>query len=132
MYACIFVMHMSIAWKKLILQSIKSCLLIVANCLIVMGRHSCNCYNIHTGNNVFGKDVATLLQRLGSSTEREAYILMDKINPPSQLGFILRPSVDDKLHPIPLISELGVFGVFVRYVCGTLTQYLGVHLNTWV
>ena len=70
---------------------------------------------LSSGNNIYGKDVATLLQGIGSSVEREAYILMDRIHPPPQMGFILRPDSVGKIEPVPLIGELGVFGVYVRY-----------------
>ena len=40
---------------------------------------------------------------------------MDRINPPTQLGYML-PSSAVTVEPLPLTSELGVFGVFVRYV----------------
>ena len=56
----------------------------------------------------------TLLQDIGTTSEREAYIVMDRINPPTQLGYMLRSSAVS-VEPLPLNSELGVFGVFVRY-----------------
>ena len=40
---------------------------------------------------------------------------MDRINPPTQPGYML-PSSAVIVEPLPLTSELGVFGVFVRYV----------------
>lgn len=55
----------------------------------------------------------TLLQDVGTTGEREAYILMDRVNPPPQRGFVLRSGAAS-VEPLPLISELGVFGVFVR------------------
>ena len=67
----------------------------------------------HTGNNYFGEEVGTVLRRIGRSPEREAYILMDRVRPPTQQGFILRPGIS-QLVPIPLISELGIFGVYVK------------------
>ena len=57
----------------------------------------------------------TLLQDIGTHRERQAYILMDRVNPPPQRGFILRPGAV-RVEPLPLISELGVFGIFVRYI----------------
>ena len=69
---------------------------------------------ITVGNNYYGEEVRTLLQDVGTTSEREAYILMDRVNPPTQLGFILRSGAVS-VEPMPLISELGVFGVFVRY-----------------
>ena len=40
---------------------------------------------------------------------------MDRVNPPTQIGYMLRSSAVT-VEPQPLNSELGVFGVFVRYV----------------
>ena len=56
----------------------------------------------------------TLLQDIGTHSERQAYILMDRVNPPPQRGFVLRSGAV-RVEPLPLISELGVFGIFVRY-----------------
>ena len=58
----------------------------------------------------------SLFQDIGSTSEREAYILMDRVNPPTQVGFILRPDAVS-VEKLPLISELGVFGIYVRCVC---------------
>ena len=66
------------------------------------------------GNNYYGERMKTLLQDIGRTSEREAYILMDRIIPPTQLGYML-PSSAVTVKPLPLTSELGVFGVFVRY-----------------
>ena len=65
------------------------------------------------GNNYYGEQVKVLLQDIGTTSEREAYILMDRVNPPTQLGFILHSGAVT-VEPLPLISELGVFGIFVR------------------
>ena len=69
---------------------------------------------MYVGNNYYGEQVKTLLQDIGTTSEREAYILMERVNPPTQLGYILRSGAVT-VEPLPLISELGVFGVFVRY-----------------
>jgi hypothetical protein len=72
------------------------------------------------GNNYYGEEVKTLLQGIGTTSEREAYILMDRINPPTQPGFILHSGAVT-VEPLPLISELGVFGIFVRYESLTIS-----------
>lgn len=82
-------------------------------------------YTVYLGNNFYGEQVKTLLQEIGTTSEREAYILMDRVNPPTQLGFILRPGAVS-VEPLPLISELGVFGIYVRYADPHHTQrYVG-------
>lgn len=65
------------------------------------------------GNNVYGRDVKTVLQKLGSSRERSAYILMDRIFPPSQLNYIIRPNGDKIPEPAEVVSELGIYGVLI-------------------
>ena len=40
------------------------------------------------GNNIFGADIRTLLKNIGSSQEREKYILMERIQAPSVPGVI--------------------------------------------
>ena len=67
------------------------------------------------GNNYYGDEVRTLLEKICDSDEREAYILMDKVNPLAQSGFILRPGATSTTS-LQLICELGVFGIFVRWV----------------
>ena len=56
-----------------------------------------------------------MLEEIRDSDERAAYILMDKVNPLTQSGFILPPGATST-KPVQLVSELGIFGVFVRYV----------------
>ncbi len=48
------------------------------------------------------------------STERVAYILMDKIHPTPLQNYLLRR--DTTLKISNCLSELGVFGAYVRYV----------------
>jgi len=68
----------------------------------------------HTvGNNLYGEEVGTFLRRIGRSPERETYILMDRVHPPTQPGFILRAGTS-QLQPLSLVSELGILGVYVK------------------
>ena len=55
-----------------------------------------------------------LLEEIHDSDERSAYILMDKVNPVPQPGFILPPGATST-KPVQIVNELGIFGVFVRY-----------------
>ncbi len=65
------------------------------------------------GNNYYGKDVQSLLQRIGSTKEREFYILMDRIRPRTQDALILAKHMF-QTSPTPIVGELGVYGGFVR------------------
>lgn len=58
---------------------------------------------------MYGEDIPKFIQSL-KPAEREAYILMDLISPPSFKNFISRKGV---YQEGPVISELGIYGVFV-------------------
>ncbi|XP_077283408.1 glutathione synthetase-like isoform X3 [Arctopsyche grandis] len=65
------------------------------------------------GNNIYGAEIRTALQRFGNSPERTAYILMERISPPICPGYIVRPG-QSGLPPVSrLVSELGIFGVII-------------------
>lgn len=40
---------------------------------------------LFSGNNFYGDGLRTRLEEIGRSTEREAYILMDRVCPPTQV-----------------------------------------------
>jgi glutathione synthase len=65
------------------------------------------------GHNLFKEELKTRLVEMSSSKEREQYILMDLINAPSFPGCILKSS-ESVPTEIPVISELGIYGAFVR------------------
>ena len=62
------------------------------------------------GNNVYGEDITKVLPSL-SSTERAAYILMQRIFPPGQDSLLLLRG--GLLMPCKALSELGVYGAFL-------------------
>ncbi|XP_029012858.1 glutathione synthetase [Betta splendens] len=64
------------------------------------------------GNNIYGSEICQVLEGVKNSTERMAYILMDKINPTPVQNYLLRR--DAPLRISCCVSELGVFGVYVR------------------
>lgn len=66
------------------------------------------------GNNLYGAELFRVLQEVKGSTERTAYILMDKIHPAPSQNILLRR--DASLKVSNCLSELGVFGAYVRYV----------------
>ena len=41
------------------------------------------------GNNVYGEDIAPFLRKIRDSEERDAYILMDRINPPTTKNYVV-------------------------------------------
>ena len=66
------------------------------------------------GNNIYGSEICDVLQGVKGSTERTAYILMDKIHPAPVQNYLLRR--DAPLTISSCLSELGAFGTFVRCV----------------
>jgi len=63
------------------------------------------------GNNVYGDDIRPFLQNIKDSEERNAYILMDRIQPPVTTNYMVRPGKDPEL--VEVISELGIFGYVI-------------------
>ncbi|MBN3273634.1 GSHB synthetase, partial [Polyodon spathula] len=64
------------------------------------------------GNNIYGEDMCKVLHNVKESSERTAYILMDKIRPQPVKNVLLR-----KGSPLTLstcLCELGMYGVYVR------------------
>uniref|UniRef100_A0A672ZL99 Glutathione synthetase n=1 Tax=Sphaeramia orbicularis TaxID=375764 RepID=A0A672ZL99_9TELE len=64
------------------------------------------------GNNIYGSEICQVLEAVKDSTERTAYILMDKIHPAPVHNYLLRR--DAPLKMSTCLSELGVFGAYVR------------------
>ncbi|KAM9350570.1 glutathione synthetase-like [Symphorus nematophorus] len=64
------------------------------------------------GNNIYGSEICQVLQGVKESTERMAYILMDKIHPAPVQNYLLRR--DAPLQITNCLSELGAFGAYVR------------------
>ncbi|XP_031566892.1 glutathione synthetase-like [Actinia tenebrosa] len=64
------------------------------------------------GNNFYGDDIKTTLNKMKNAHERSQYILMDKIRPPSFKNYIIRPELEKPVLT-DVISELGIFGVLI-------------------
>lgn len=64
------------------------------------------------GNNLYGEELKQLLEKIKDSPERASYILMDKITPQTSMNYLLRAHSPLKISEC--VSELGVFGVYVR------------------
>eukprot|EP00090_Calanus_glacialis_P028451 TRINITY_DN4569_c0_g1_i2.p1 TRINITY_DN4569_c0_g1~~TRINITY_DN4569_c0_g1_i2.p1 ORF type:complete len:481 (-),score=128.38 TRINITY_DN4569_c0_g1_i2:814-2256(-) len=75
------------------------------------------------GNNVYGADIKPFLENIKDSEERNAFILMDRIQPPVTTNYMVRPGQNAKL--VDVISELGIFG----YVIGDKNT---IHTNKHV
>uniref|UniRef100_A0A8C8F0T1 Glutathione synthetase n=1 Tax=Oncorhynchus tshawytscha TaxID=74940 RepID=A0A8C8F0T1_ONCTS len=65
------------------------------------------------GNNLYGAEICQVLEGVKQSTERMAYILMDKVQPRPVHNYLLRLGTPLKLSTC--LSELGVFGAYVRH-----------------
>ncbi|XP_037336435.1 glutathione synthetase [Pungitius pungitius] len=65
------------------------------------------------GNNIYGAEICRVLRAAEGSSARTAYILMDKIQPGGVQNYLLRR--DGPLEISNCLSELGVFGTYVRH-----------------
>lgn len=65
------------------------------------------------GNNIYGAEICRVLERVRGSSERTAYILMEKIQPRPLHNYLLRQGAELRLSSC--LSELGVFGAYVRH-----------------
>lgn len=67
------------------------------------------------GNNIYGEKVREALLEMKNSQERSGWILMDRIIPPVQSNYLIRPgeSVNNVLALKDVVSELGIFGVVI-------------------
>ena len=64
------------------------------------------------GNNVYGGDIPPFLESIRDSSERSAYILMDRIHPPITSNYMVRPGWA-KAQRKDVVSELGIFGYLI-------------------
>ena len=64
------------------------------------------------GNNVYGEDIVPFLEKIKDSSERDAYILMDRIFPPKTINYMVRPGWKEP-KKTEVISELGIFGYII-------------------
>lgn len=65
------------------------------------------------GNNVYGEKVHEVLQSMTDTQEQTAWILMERIIPPVEKGYIVRPDGPEVPQLVDLVSELGIFGVVI-------------------
>lgn len=62
------------------------------------------------GNNIYGDKIKEQLELMKDSKDRTAWILMERIYPPSQRSYLIR-GIDQDLEKTECISELGIYGV---------------------
>nr|KAG5712819.1 hypothetical protein BaRGS_007416 [Batillaria attramentaria] len=63
------------------------------------------------GNNLYGVEMKARLEEIGSTPEREAYILMEKIAPLSERNYLVKQGLPIALTDV--VSELGTYGVHI-------------------
>ncbi|CAH2292572.1 glutathione synthetase [Pelobates cultripes] len=64
------------------------------------------------GNNIYGEEIKEVLEKVKDSIERTSFILMDKIRPRPLKNCLLKAG--GQIQISECISELGMFGVYVR------------------
>lgn len=83
------------------------------------------------GNNYYGRELASFLERHRGSDVLSGYVLMQRIFPRSQTAVCLKKG---KVSTISSISELGIYGVFLgdgsEDVAPMFNQYAGYLLRT--
>jgi hypothetical protein len=74
-----------------------------------------------SGNNIYGFDVSETLLRLQKegTDGNAAYILMQRIFPAVFATFLMRDGI---CHKDYAISELGIYGAYLRYMCFAFIQ----------
>ncbi|PIN14959.1 Glutathione synthetase [Handroanthus impetiginosus] len=79
------------------------------------------------GNNIYGDDVRLALQRMQKEGMEEdaAYILMQRIFPTISPAILMREGISHKEH---VISELGVYGTYLRNKTKVIMNYHSGHL----
>lgn len=65
------------------------------------------------GNNLYGSDVKKALELMKDKPERTAWILMDRIHPPLQRNYQIRPGSSTDTEIKDVVSELGIYGVII-------------------
>lgn len=77
----------------------------------------------NVGNNIYGEDVSKKLVKLQQegSEELAAYILMQRIFPRASLAYLVQAGT---CHQEQVISELGIYGAYLRFANLSLFSYL--------
>lgn len=80
------------------------------------------------GNNIYGENIPKILSDLGRKKERSAYILMNRIQPPVNSNYIIRPGQNREPVLEDVVSELGIFGVIIGTKDKILTNKQAGHM----
>jgi len=83
------------------------------------------------GNNVYGEKVREVLQSMTNSKEQTAWILMERIIPPVEKGYIIRPDGPEIPQIVDLVSELGIFGVVIGKYGNPNSRLIHMHRHRW-
>nr|KAG5707974.1 hypothetical protein BaRGS_025112 [Batillaria attramentaria] len=62
-------------------------------------------------HNLYGNEMKTRLEEIGSTPQREAYILMERIFPLPEKNYLIKTGLPFTLTDI--VSELGIYGVHI-------------------
>lgn len=62
------------------------------------------------GNNLYDEDIVKALTEMKDPAERSAYILMERLAPPTATNYLVQPGMLS-IQPVEVVSELGIFGV---------------------
>lgn len=63
------------------------------------------------GHNLYGDEMKSLLQNIGTTQDREAYILMERIFPLPEKNFLIKAGKPAAL--LDTVSEIGIYGVHI-------------------
>lgn len=66
-----------------------------------------------SGNNVFGSEIVSVLEKLKENKERLAWILMDQMFPSAQKNYFIRAKSEFDYNAINSVCELGIFSVVI-------------------
>ncbi|CAG7693765.1 unnamed protein product [Allacma fusca] len=84
------------------------------------------------GNNVYDEEIKDQLEKIRNTPERDAWILMEKIQPPLQKNYMIRPALSEPLYT-DFVSELGIYGVIIGDAETIIeNKYVGHMLRTKV
>lgn len=79
------------------------------------------------GNNFYGDEIPKALGDIKDGVQRSAWILMDRIVPPTIQGYVIR-SGTSKLDVSDCVSELGIFGIIIDNADNIFENYQAGHM----
>ncbi|KAK7114903.1 glutathione synthetase-like [Littorina saxatilis] len=63
------------------------------------------------GHNIYGEEMKKLLEEMGSTKEREKFILMERIFPLPEKNYLIKSGIP--LTLVDTVSEMGIYGVHI-------------------